>query len=144
LTPVQLQGLHVFQKAGCIQCHGGPMLSDFKLHFIGLPDSTTEGRRSFRTPTLRNLRHTAPYMHNGSLRTVSDVLDFYDRLSEAASETLDGGDRSQEPALDPLLRLIALEPGDSPFIEAFLDALSSDNYDEGIPDSVPSGLPVLP
>ncbi len=60
LNAGQQQGLRIFQDAGCIQCHGGPMFSDFKLHFIGVSDSTPAGRREFRTPTLRNLRHTAP------------------------------------------------------------------------------------
>ena len=81
----------IFQDSGCIQCHGGPMLSDFKLHFIGVSDGTADGRREFRTPTLRNLRHTAPYMHDGTLRTLRDVLVFYDELTEAVSKTLDGG-----------------------------------------------------
>jgi cytochrome c peroxidase len=92
LNTEQQRGLQAFQDAGCIQCHGGPMFSDFKLHFIGVPDDTLDGRREFRTPTLRHLKHTAPYMHNGSQRTLRDVLVFYEALSDAVSETLDGGD----------------------------------------------------
>lgn len=144
LNAGQRRGLRVFQDAGCIQCHGGPMFSDFKLHFIGVPDRTTDGRRKFRTPTLRNLRHTAPYMHNGSLRTLRDVLKFYDQLAESVSETLDGGDKTQQPPLDPLLKQLDLNPDDFPALESFLDALSVDHYDQNIPLKLPSGLAVIP
>ena len=120
------------------------MFSDFKLHFIGVADSTSDGRREFRTPTLRNLRHTAPYMHNGSLRTLRDVLIFYDELAEAVRETLDGGDTAGQPSLDPLLKQLNLCAEDFPALEAFLDTLSSDTYDQTRPAKVPSGLPVIP
>jgi cytochrome c peroxidase len=141
LNAEQQRGMRVFQDAGCIHCHGGPMLSDFKLHFIGITDDTTDGRREFRTPTLRNLGHTAPYMHNGSLRSVRDVLAFYEALSDAVAETLDGGDTATQPRLDPLLRHLNLSAGDFPALEAFLDSLNADRYDESAPAAVPSGLP---
>ncbi len=144
LNAEQLRGLRVFQDAGCIQCHGGPMFSDFKLHFIGGPDNTPGGNREFRTPTLRNLRHTAPYMHNGRLRTLREVLVFYDELAESISETLDGGDKAASLRLDPLLKHLNLNLDDFPALEAFLDVLSSNDYDHTSPTSVPSGLPVIP
>lgn len=142
LNTQQMRGLHVFQEAGCIQCHGGPMLSDFKLHFIGLPDVSTHSRRQFRTPSLRNLRHTAPYMHDGSKRTLLDVLVFYDELSEAVTETLDGGDIALQPPLDPLLKKLDLQPESFPALEAFMNTLNNDDYDQSVPEKVPSGLPV--
>lgn len=142
LNTEQQRGLRVFQDAGCNHCHGGPMLSDFKLHFIGMADSIVSGQREFRTPTLRNLRHTAPYMHNGRLRTLTDVLVFYDQLAEAVSETLDGGDTAARPPLDPLLKHLNLNPEDFPALEAFLDTLSSD-YDLTVPAQLPSGLSVI-
>ena len=138
----QQRGLRLFQDAGCIQCHGGPMFSDFKLHFIGVSDSTSDDRREFRTPTLRNLRPTAPYMHDGSLRTLRDVLIFYDALAEVVSETLDGGDKSTQPQLDPLLLQLNLNPQDFPALEAFLGTLNRDDYDQSVPAKVPSGQPL--
>ncbi len=144
LNDEQQRGLRVFQDAGCIQCHGGPMFSDFKLHFIGVVDNTADGRREFRTPTLRNLRHTAPYMHNGSQRTLRDVLIFYDGLAEAVTETLDGGDATMQPPLDPLLKLLNLNPDNFPALEAFLETLNGNDYDQLVPARVPSGLPVIP
>ena len=76
MTAEQQQGMTAFQKAGCALCHNGPMLSDFKLHAIGLTDTATN-RTEFRTPSLRNLKHTAPYMHHGGSTTLDEVLLFY-------------------------------------------------------------------
>jgi cytochrome c peroxidase len=140
LTEAEQRGLKIFEKAGCIQCHGGPMFSDFKLHFIGVADAGADGRRPLRTPTLRNLRQTAPYMHHGGLRTIDDVLVFYEALSDEVSETLDGGAEANPP-LDPLLRKLDLRVEEFADLEAFLDALNDDHYDRSLPKAVPSGLP---
>ena len=140
LTASQERGMRVFQTAGCILCHGGPMFSDFKLHFIGVSDSGPDGRRALRTPTLRNLRHTAPYMHHGGLRTLDEVLAFYERLSDTVTETLDGADAAADPPLDPLLQRLDLNAEDFPSLTAFLEMLTDDHYDRSEPASVPSGL----
>jgi cytochrome c peroxidase len=76
LTAQQRRGLEVFDRVGCDRCHDGPMFSDFDLHAEGvgehaklaMPDEGG-GRFRFRTPSLRNLALTAPYMHNGTLAT---------------------------------------------------------------------------
>lgn len=141
MTPAQQRGMEVFHKAGCSLCHNGPMLSDYKLHAIGLTDSSTN-RTEFRTPTLRNLKHTAPYMHHGGNVTLEEVLFFYDRLMDQASETLEGGDTATLPPLDPLLQKMNLLPEDTVPILDFLEALNSDDYDRSVPQRVPSGLPV--
>lgn len=140
MTPEQQKGLEVFKRAGCILCHNGPMLSDYKLHAIGLTDSSSH-RTEFRTPTLRNLRHTAPYMHHGGLPSLDEVLLFYDRLMDQAAETLEGGDGATLPPLDPLLRRMNMLPEDHAPIAAFLDSLNA-AYDTTVPERVPSGLPV--
>ncbi len=141
MTPEQQRGMQVFQKAGCALCHNGPMFSDFKLHNIGLTDSSTN-RQEFRTPTLRNLKHTAPYMHHGGSPTVDEVLLFYDRLMDQAAETLEGGDEHTLPPLDPLLRQMNMLPEDHAPLAAFLKALNDDGYDRSVPEKVPSGLRV--
>lgn len=137
LNAEQQRGWRAFQDAGCLQCHGGPMFSDFKLHFIGVPDPAPGGQREFRTPSLRGLRHTAPYMHHGGLRTLRSVLIFYDELADAVSERLDGGDPAGFPRLDPLLKRLKLNPDDFPALEAFLDALSEGSYDQTQPAALP-------
>jgi cytochrome c peroxidase len=136
LSGQQQRGMKTFTRAGCQHCHGGPMLSDFKLHVIGAPGE----RQAFRTPSLRNLAHTAPYMHNGSLRTLDDVLVFYDQLMDEVSETIEGGDTSAQPPLDPLLKPLNLNPNDYDDLKAFLESLSAPHYDQSAPESVPSGL----
>ena len=129
LTAQQRRGMEAFTTAGCQHCHGGPMLSDFKLHVIGAQGE----RRAFRTPSLRNLRHTAPFMHNGSLRTLDEVLNFYDQLMDEVSETLEGGDTAAQPPLDPLLRHLDVRPENFADLKAFLESLSADRYDQRTP-----------
>lgn len=74
--------------AGCARCHAGPLLSDGKYHRLGVSfrdagrgqvTDRAEDRARFRTPSLRNVAQTAPYMHNGSLKTLTDVVTFYYR-----------------------------------------------------------------
>jgi cytochrome c peroxidase len=68
LTPEQVRGMERFQSAGCINCHSGPMFSDFTAHVLAVPDNpklpaSDAGMGSeyaFRTPSLRNLAVTAP------------------------------------------------------------------------------------
>ena len=81
-----------FGKAQCSACHVGPNLSDGGFHNIGVgmdqekPDegrsaiSTLVGDRgSFKTPSLRDIARTAPYMHDGSLATLEDVVEHYNK-----------------------------------------------------------------
>lgn len=143
LTAQERHGVERFQKAGCLHCHGGPMLSDFALHELGLGDGAHAIQGRFRTPSLRNVARTGPYMHDGRYSTLRQVLVFYDELQERVTETLEGGDQNSEPRLDPLLRHLNIGPEDFSDIEAFLTALNDDHYEQGTPDRVPSGLPVL-
>ena len=70
LSAEQVRGMERFESAGCIQCHSGPMFSDFASHVLGVPDSAEVVRIRFRRePHLRipnavaaNLASTAPYM----------------------------------------------------------------------------------
>ncbi len=83
------RGLELFQgEARCIECHHGPLLSDSKFYRLGLAEKDEgrakitgklEDRFRFRTPTLRNIAETGPYMHDGSLKTLDDVVTFYYR-----------------------------------------------------------------
>jgi cytochrome c peroxidase len=90
-----------FGKANCSACHGGPNFSDSGYHNIGIGMDAKEpdvGRvaisklggdtGAFKTPTLREIARTAPYMHDGSLATLEDVIDHYDK-GGIANEYLD-------------------------------------------------------
>lgn len=83
------RGMELFQgEAGCSECHNGPLLSDGKFYRLGVAYSDEgrakitgkkEDRYRFRTPSLRNVAETGPYMHNGSFKTLDDVVTFYFR-----------------------------------------------------------------
>jgi cytochrome c peroxidase len=135
LSRSAVRGLQVFTgKGGCARCHTiGPtsaLLTDGAYHDIGVGYEAPTGRYSdiglggistndfagqFLTPSLRNVALTAPYMHDGSLATLDDVIDFYERA---------GGDTRRGL---PALKLTAPERHD---LIAFLESLSGDQrYD---------------
>ena len=139
-------GFELFKSVGCVNCHNGPMFSDFKPHVLGVPDNgkLAEIDRgiadtfAFRTPSLRNLRFTAPYMHNGSLATLKRVLEFYEDISN-------GKERNPNvPAdkFDPLVRELRLTVKEMSLIISFLNTLNDEGFDKEIPKVVPSGLMV--
>ena len=144
LSAQQVQGLTAFVASGCAKCHSGPMFSDYKTHVLGVADNAKNatsdaglnGSYAFRTPSLRNVALTAPYMHSGTVRDLAGVLNFYDP------------GRGQAPSANahvPLARRDPLFPGrvtDPAAIIAFLQSLSAASYDRSVPASVPSGLAV--
>lgn len=89
LGPAEQRGLKLFQDKGCIACHNGPALTDGGFHIIKVPGSVDMGRfnvtkeesdkYSFRTPTLRNVELTGPYMNNGSVNTLSEAVEVMGR-----------------------------------------------------------------
>lgn len=102
------RGFAVFAGPGnCASCHKSSTLTDEKFHDIGLPDGdrgrgAVTGRRSqyhrFRTPSLREIGRTAPYMHDGSLATLEAVVDHYsdhvvDRGQKTRGVQLSAGDK---------------------------------------------------
>jgi cytochrome c peroxidase len=141
MTPAQIDGMRRFQSVGCINCHSGPMFSDFKPHVLGVPDGDkrTESDAgivgapyAFRTASLRNLEHTAPYMHSGAFETLAEVMEFYDD----APENPHVGRRQ----VDRLVRQLDDPDDEARALIAFLSALNDDSFDKTIPARVPSGL----
>jgi len=140
------EGFELFKSVGCVNCHNGPMFSDYKMHVLGTPitakleqpDFGVEDTFAFRTPTLRNLRFTAPYMHNGSLSSLKKVLEFYEDIA-------DGKKRNEYVPVrkyDPFVRQLNLSVKEMSQIISFLNTLNDTNFDRTIPESVPSGLAV--
>ena len=156
LTAQQVRGLERFQSIGCVNCHSGPMFSDFSPHVLGVPDNqklseTDAGvntSHAFRTASLRNLGATAPYMHNGVFRTLDDVVNFYERISGGGRRGGGrGGARGVNPQvarneIDPLARPLNMRGRGQGDVIAFLRALDDPNFDRTVPDRVPSGLTV--
>jgi cytochrome c peroxidase len=119
-------GLTLFRgKGNCTACHVGPNFSDERTHNTGvawrgrgLADEGS-GRGAFKTPTLREIARTAPYMHDGSLASLEEVIEFYDR----------GGNRN--PHLDEEIRPLRLTGDEQRTLLAFLRTLSGDVVEGG-------------
>ena len=125
MTPPAKRGLKLFMgKADCTACLKGPTLSDDKYHNIGIPGSGTKdlGRYAitkdpddlgaFRTPGLRNVALTAPYMHDGSLKTLRETVKHYEDFDPTF------------PNLDPLVEKHHLTEQEIDDIVAFMEALT--------------------
>ncbi|UFH58008.1 hypothetical protein [Spirosoma sp. KNUC1025] len=119
------------------------MFTDYKTHVLGVIDNeklnnSDKGRNdtyAFRTPTLRNVTLTAPYMHSGKLQSLSEVLVFYDQVKDGTQLNAN----VSISQLDSLLRPRVTRSND--LIE-FLHALTDDTFDRSVPTQVPSGLSV--
>jgi cytochrome c peroxidase len=140
LSPMQKEGLLLFfTKANCVNCHSGPMFSDFNLYNLGInhnprriePDNGMQGAHKFRTPTLRNISLTAPYMHNGMHESLEDVMNYY---NNGVSENKD----IQE--IDSKIQPLNLTSREIHSIIAFMNSLTDESFDKEIPERVPSGL----
>jgi cytochrome c peroxidase len=146
MTDAQVRGMQRFARVGCINCHHGPMFSDYQLHVLGVPDNPqlpvsdagVEQRYAFRTASLRNLTYTAPYMHSGVFDSLRDVLEFYDDVSGRRGRARNAHVSREQ--LDPLLRQLRDPDDRAGDLIAFLQALSDDSFDRTIPGRVPSGL----
>lgn len=141
MTAVQTQGMAAFAANGCIKCHSGPMFSDYALHVLSVPDNAkgptdagANGTYAFRTPGLRNLSLTAPYMHSGVFTSLDQVLNFYDHVGEHRSQNPHVGNNQLDGSLQ------RIDAKDRNAIIQFLGALTDAGFDKTIPVSVPSGL----
>ncbi|MFN0018008.1 MAG: cytochrome-c peroxidase [Pirellulaceae bacterium] len=140
LSEAAQRGMKVFfGKGHCSACHVGPNFTDGAFHNIGVgmdqekPDIGREehskqggDRGSFKTPTLREIARTAPYMHNGTHKTLEEVVDYYDK-GGFENDTLD------EEIF--ALKLTAEEKAD--LIKFLKEGLASPKY----PDVEPPRLP---
>lgn len=125
LTLEERQGLWLYEsKAQCWRCHSGANFSDEGFHNtgIGWGKSPTDfgrftitrkeaDRGKFKTPTLRGVALTGPYMHDGSLKTLEEVIEFYNK----------GG--GGNPNLDPAIQPLKLSPEEMRALAVFLRAL---------------------
>jgi cytochrome c peroxidase len=168
-----------FGDAGCARCHGGPLLSDGEFHAIGVPQigpgrdgqhldqgrfevtGDPADRFAFRTPTLRNVALTAPYMHDGAYWNLDEAVRQHldpegalrnysgaglppDLQGQIRVEANDAIAAAIDPEVRPLRALSEDEIGSLVF---FLQSLASQTEinvgpSAGAPGSLPSGLPV--
>jgi cytochrome c peroxidase len=130
-----------FGKAGCNQCHLGDSFADFTFHNIGIGwDAKTgmfndtgrfnvtkmeQDKGAFRTPTLREVSLHPPYMHDGSIATLRDVVQHYNK----------GG--HPNPALDPKIHPLNLTDEEVNALVSFMEALSGTGYQDTVPSAFP-------
>jgi cytochrome c peroxidase len=140
LTKQQKDGLDFFNKRGeCAECHSGPNFTNEKFANVGIGMDQTHpdpGREAFtkkrgdwgkfKVPTLRDLARRAPYMHDGSIKTVGEVLDIYAK----------GG--LPNPHLDTRLTPFYLDEQTKQDLLAFLDSLNGEGWQKIMP---PAALP---
>lgn len=137
LSDDALLGLDLFRReARCLHCHNGPTLSDGKLHDVGLSyfgrkfedlgrytvtaEPTDAGK--FRTPSLRNVSRTRPYMHNG-LFDLSGILNMYNAGMPTLTPKADQVGDPKFPKKSPHLRPLGLNKQDLGDLLAFLESL---------------------
>jgi len=132
MSESQVRGLDVFfNKAACDSCHLGFNFTDGSYVNIGIgmdkpkPDlgrfvvsKKDEDQGAFKTPTLREIEHTGPYMHDGSLKTLEDVVGHYDK----------GGIKN--PHLDQRMKPLKLSAQEKSDLVAFLKALSGEGWQD--------------
>ncbi len=138
LDDAAVRGLHLFRtKARCANCHHGPLLTDGGFHDLGLSyygrkfedlgryrvtgDPADVGR--FKTPSLRNVARTAPYMHNG-LFALDGVLNMYSAGMATLRRKPEQADDPLFPTKSPLLKELDLDAGEKADVIAFLEALT--------------------
>lgn len=140
LNDSELLGLHLFRtKARCINCHNTPLFSDNKFHNDGQALYGTKqedfghyhvsGRQedigAFRTPSLRDIALTGPWMHHGNFPTLRDVVELYNFGNPAPIQRSVIVDENMRPIHSPLLRKLSLTKDEVDAVLAFLQALSS-------------------
>jgi cytochrome c peroxidase len=131
-----VRGMALFKgKARCILCHNGPNFTDNQFHNLGVPQvgsrkedlgrydvtRTERDKGAFKTPTLRSIAETVPYMHDGLFKTLEEVVDFLDQ----------GG--GQNPNLSPLLKPLGLGKEEKSDLVMFLKALTGEPIKFEIP-----------
>lgn len=129
LTDQEIRGWELFQseRTGCSSCHSGFTFSTYEFANIGLYEEYEDiglarrtvletDRGKVKIPTLRNIAYTAPYMHDGSIRTLTRVVEHFNK----------GG--VGHPNQSELVRPLGLEKSEIADLVAFLRSLSDDKF----------------
>lgn len=130
-----------FGKAACNQCHLGQNFTDSAFHNLGVAwnpktrkfadegrfavTKQEKDRGAFKTPTLREVGLHPPFMHDGSVKTLREVIDLYNR----------GGIKN--PYLDPKIQPLNLSADEIDALVKFLEALRGDGYRDSAPAAFP-------
>jgi len=146
LSASERRGLRLFRslETRCFECHRPPTFAAPLAVGIGVPSDdpgvgavtgNAAQRGFFGVPTLRNVGATGPYMHDGSLATLEEVVEFYQRGGGRAFGALPEQMHDQVRSFD-------LDESEVADLVAFLRALGDESMRPAVPEAVPSGLPV--
>ena len=153
LNDDEIAGLHLFRtKARCMNCHNGQYFTDEDFHNIGLTyykrkyedlgryivtnDPKDVGK--FRTPSLRDVMNTDPWMHNGLFDNITGVLNMYNsgmgmNNPKNAQQEAD----PMHPRVDPLMKKLDLTKDEIRQVTAFLQAITATKYRMNRPEKLP-------
>lgn len=135
LADFEISGLHLFRtKARCMNCHHGPLFSDGKFHHTGLSyfarrfedlgrfhvTGDVDDRGRFRTPTLRDVKFTGPWMHNGLFTNFRGVLRMYNHGITFNSRVQK---KPNAPPLSPLIKPLGMSKVEIVHLESFLNSI---------------------
>lgn len=137
LTTQELNGFEVLKIKGCFNCHSTSLLHDNLSHNTALDRSPTDeglkeftkdhnDRFKFRTPSLRNIMVSAPYMHDGRFETIEEVMEFYE---EGVMENINHPNNSNTP--QELMRIAPrnrISQSEMESVKAFLHTLTDHEY----------------
>jgi len=144
LSDQEIYGLHIFRtKAGCMNCHSGKYFTDEQFHNIGLTyykreyedlglyeiTKKAEDVGKFKTPSLRDLLYTRPWMHNGLFEDLTGIVNLYNSgmhgIDPTAEEKLED---PLYPVTDQLLQPLHLTDLEIQALVAFMESLSGSYY----------------
>ncbi len=144
LTDEEIYGMHLFRtKARCMNCHSGKNLTDESFHNIGLTyykrqyqdlgryEITKDPKDvgTFKTPSLRDLLLTRPWMHNGLFDNLEGIVNLYNSGMQMNSPTAEQKEKDPlHPYTDELLKPLNLTKEEKKALVAFLESLSGTQY----------------
>jgi cytochrome c peroxidase len=158
LTGAEIRGMNLFmsERLECAHCHAGFNFSQFVTHesaatverafhitglypasaeFIPAADyglfavtNDSDDRDRFKAPTLRNIAVTAPYMHDGSITSLNEVLDFYAAGGRVVTEGPRQGDGRLHPGKSPFIKTFTLTLEERADLLAFLATLTDEKF----------------
>ncbi|AWW30257.1 cytochrome-c peroxidase [Echinicola strongylocentroti] len=135
-----LRGLHLFRtKARCMNCHSGPFLTDNKFHNLGLHyfgrkyedlgryqvTKDPEDVGKFKTPTLREVMRTGPWMHNGLFHSMEGIMNMYDHGMSRPKPRPEFKDDPLWPTTSEILKPLGLTQEEKHDLIAFLESMTT-------------------
>lgn len=153
MTDKEIHGMHLFRtKARCMNCHNGQYLTDDSFHNIGLtyykrkfedlgryhvtknPDDVGK----FRTPSLRDVMNTSPWMHNGMFDNIIGLINIYNSGMQMNTATpAQKASDPMYPITDPLMKKLNLTAVEKDAIVSFLESVTATQYKMRRPEKLP-------